>query len=129
MTGNQPADETPSEDEALIHAMENPSEGALESDSTADSVDTSVTFPMALEEMEVGDEAGLIDFEHRSGYGRIAIERTEDGESDIIKLQRADSNADNGYSDIETITTVGRWFSRHGAWMDLLPEDERNQIA
>jgi len=95
---------------------------ALQSANTADNTSTSdqqITFPTPLNEMDVGDTAGLINFEHRSGYGRIAIERTKEGKSDKIKLQKADSDADTGYVDLETITTVGRWFARGGSWKDV----------
>jgi len=92
--------------------------GTNTADDTGES-DQQVTFPTSLDDIGVGDTAGLIDIEHRSGYGRIAIERTEEGKSDKIKLQRADSDADTGYVDIEIITTVGRWFARGGSWKDL----------
>jgi hypothetical protein len=106
MTGNSNADETATEScNAVQHKM----------------------FLTQLNELDVGDTAGLIDFEHRSGYGRIAIERTEEGESDIIKLQRQDSDADTGYTDIETITTVGRWFARGGSWEDLEATADLNE--
>lgn len=79
-------------------------------------------FPTSLDELAVGDTAGLIEIEHRSGYGRIALERTEDGESDIIKLHRQNPDAESGYTDIETITTAGRWFARGGSWKHLLDD-------
>ena len=89
--------------------------------------DGSADFPTDLGDLAVGEEAGLIDFEHRHGYGRIAIERTADGEADKIKLQKQDADADNGYSDLETITTAGRWFARGASWDDLPSPDHVNE--
>lgn len=67
----------------------------------------------------VGEEVELISFEARDGYGRVVIERTPDGESDNLKLQAFDSDAENSHRDIDTLAEVGRWFSNEGSWEDL----------
>lgn len=83
-------------------------------------------FPGDLDDVDVGETVGLIDFEAKYGYGRVAVERTEEGESDILKLQRQDADAETGYVDIEQIASVGQWFAHGCTWQDLELVAEHN---
>lgn len=76
-------------------------------------------FGTELADLEVGDEAGLIEIESRSGYVRVAIERTPDGEADRMKLQTPNDSDDEDFADEELLATAGRWFSRHATWEDI----------
>ncbi|KZX46202.1 MULTISPECIES: hypothetical protein [unclassified Haloarcula] len=76
-------------------------------------------FGTELTDLQVGDEAGLIEIESRSGYIRIAIERTPSEEADRMKLQVPSGNNAEDYTDEELIATAGRWFSRHATWEDF----------
>lgn len=76
-------------------------------------------FGTELADLEVGDEAGLIEIEGRSGYVRVAIERTPDGEADRVKLQTPNESGDEDFADEELLATAGRWFSRHATWEDI----------
>lgn len=76
-------------------------------------------FETELADLDVGDEAGLVEVESRSGYVRVAIERTPDGEADRMKLQTPRDNYGEDFTDEELLATAGRWFSRHATWEDL----------
>lgn len=76
-------------------------------------------FETDLRFLGVGETAGLIEMETRSGYVRVAIERTPDGEGDRLKLQTPADNDNSEFSDEELLGTPGRWFSRAGTWEDI----------
>lgn len=90
-------------------------------DSTTAAADDDTTFPVALDDMRVGDTAGLITFETRDGYGRIAIKKTERGASDVLVLQRPGHADEPDHVTIDEIARVGRWFARGDVSWDDIP--------
>lgn len=72
-------------------------------------------FTTELAGLTVGEDVALVEMESRSGYVRIAVERTPEGDS--IKLQTPDG--DSEFADEEVLSTAGRWFSRSASWEDL----------
>lgn len=86
--------------------------------------DTATSDTPEADGVDVGAEVELVTFESQHGYGRVAIERTPNGESDKLKLQAADSDAENGHRDIETLADVGRWFSNDLSWTELHDDSE-----